>query len=783
MLTISEGLEKGPPPPIFTLPLLIIAFLVVDQRQRWFLPWWGAGSLGLLALAVAFREVPTYLSFSEGVPELPEERRLDLIFAGAHLLVFLTWIVLFLKKTNQQYWWLWGLAVLQISIGASQSTDGIYGVFLCLYLFLALWTLSVFSLFQGQQQFDRAQQVAESMDGSESQSPPHSRASANALDQGNGFGKQPSQAIGSVQRDPNASWINLRFVWGVLGTALVALFVAVLFFFFIPRHPAIWRRNQTFVDRPIQSTVGFSRNLSLGDIGQILESTKKVMEVQLTDPQTGETLDIEEYARNMGYEEPLFRGMTTIEYRQGQWRTWRAILGGAGADVFLPTGSAARNRYVEQQIHLEPVDSELLFAMPPARFGRMEGSADAIVVERFNDVLKRPDRNRDKAAADYRILSPRLPEKPGAIALRKPQADFIRSFLPEYLKVPPELGGLRRLAVDVAGADKDPRPSDMEMARRMEDYLKVSGGFNYTLRANVDDPTIDPLEDFLFNRKQGHCEYFASALVLMLRSAGIPSRLVSGFKGGTYHPTTGKFVIEERHAHAWVEAFIDDSWVILDPTPAARAESVASVAEEKGSFMNLAVLFRDFWNRFVINLNVGEQRRLLEPLKQLLNNTLAWLRNGRANLTNFFQGPNSLLRSPERWISWQGGVVTFVLLTLISGLVWLSRAMWRLFDRLRSQYFDPEGLARTVAFYERFRRICSANGWTRRSSQTPKEFAFEVRRNLRKTFPQNDGRDFPLALTEAYYEVRYGGKELGKLVLDQLEQDLTRFESQFESPA
>jgi hypothetical protein len=88
-----------------------------------------------------------------------------------------------------------------------------------------------------------------------------------------------------------------------------------------------------------------------------------------------------------------------------------------------------------------------------------------------------------------------------------------------------------------------------------------------------------------------------------------------------------------------------------------------------------------------------------------------------------------------------------------------------------------------VAFYERFRRICADAGWTRRASQTPKEFAVQVRRNLHKTFPERDGRDFPLALTEAYYEVRYGARELGSEALDQLEQDLAKFEALFVPPA
>ena len=66
-------------------------------------------------------------------------------------------------------------------------------------------------------------------------------------------------------------------------------------------------------------------------------------------------------------------------------------------------------------------------------------------------------------------------------------------------------------------------------------YLRQSGDFSYTLKLEVTDPTLDPVEDFLVNRKSGHCEYFASALALLLRSVGIPARVVNGFKGGDWN--------------------------------------------------------------------------------------------------------------------------------------------------------------------------------------------------------------------------------------------------------
>ena len=775
MLMISEGFTKGVPPQTFTIVVLIAAFLVVDHWKLWSVPWWAAGSLGLLGLAAAFWEVPQYVSFSRGAPVLPEERRLDLIFAGAHLLVFLTWIVLFLQKTNQQYWWLWGLALLQVAVGASQSTESLYGMLLIGFLFLAVWTLSVFSLLQGQEQFDRAQQVAEFMEA-------HGEDRDGELPSPvEGTWRRPSRAIGSVQRDPSASWIDLRFLTGVLGTAGVALVLAMLFFFLIPRHPAIWRQGKPTADEGTGPITGFSRHLALGDIGEILESTKKVMEVELTDARTGEALSIEQYASDLGYEEPLFRGMTALHYEGGQWRTWESDESLGGSPRILPGVRSPRGDFVRQHYRLEPIDTQLLFAIPPVVYGQMDETRDPISVERLHDILSRPEPHTMDRPMDYSVISPRSLRRPGMIPVNAFQNRYIQSRIHVFQSVPPNLENLRQLAVEKAGAQTTPRPDDLEIARRLESYLKDSGEFGYTLKADVSDSRIDPLEDFLFNRKVGHCEYFASALAMMLRSVGIPSRLVSGFKGGNYNDSSGRFEVEERHAHAWVEAYIEGHWVVLDPTPASRAESVANVGAQTSRWEEFRVLVRDFWSRFIVNLNGGQQRRLLEPFKKLATDALAWMRNGRGRFTSFVAGLKQQLRSPERWISWQGGLVTFVLLTFLSGFVWLSRVLRRLLNTLRSRYFDPQGLGRTVAFYERFRRICRKAGLSRKTSQTPREFAVEVKGRLRNVLVGEwDG--FPVSLVDAYYDVRYGGRQLSAETIAGLEQQLNRFESLLSDP-
>lgn len=142
------------------------------------------------------------------------------------------------------------------------------------------------------------------------------------------------------------------------------------------------------------------------------------------------------------------------------------------------------------------------------------------------------------------------------------------------LSVPaPEQPALRaalaRLPLDWTSA------ADAELAQAMVAHLQ---GFDYTLVQTLSPgPGQSPLGHFLTHTRAGHCEYFATAAVLMLREAGIPARYVSGFLMDEYDPETERFIIRQRHAHAWAVAWIDGAWQRLDPTPsqwlALEAES------------------------------------------------------------------------------------------------------------------------------------------------------------------------------------------------------------------
>ena len=109
----------------------------------------------------------------------------------------------------------------------------------------------------------------------------------------------------------------------------------------------------------------------------------------------------------------------------------------------------------------------------------------------------------------------------------------------------------------------------------------------------------------LFERKKGHCEYFASSMAVMLRTLGIPSRVVTGFQSGVYNPMTGWQVIRASDAHSWVEAWIEGrGWTTFDPTPFDPSGGDAGVLSRLSLLADTAT---QFWNDWVMSYDLGHQ--------------------------------------------------------------------------------------------------------------------------------------------------------------------------------
>jgi transglutaminase-like putative cysteine protease len=165
----------------------------------------------------------------------------------------------------------------------------------------------------------------------------------------------------------------------------------------------------------------------------------------------------------------------------------------------------------------------------------------------------------------------------------------------------PEIVALAR------GVIGDATAAEQKIAR-LERYLLDNYAYSLEFLAT---PPERPMEEFLLRSRRGHCEYFATALVLLLRAEGVPARLVTGFLGGEVNPIDGHLVVRQDNAHAWVEAWVDGrGWLTSDPTPDAGRPSVAApgLGRLAGQLWDF-VLFR--WDRYVLTYGAADQRDFL----------------------------------------------------------------------------------------------------------------------------------------------------------------------------
>src|SRR5256884_2285986 len=153
-----------------------------------------------------------------------------------------------------------------------------------------------------------------------------------------------------------------------------------------------------------------------------------------------------------------------------------------------------------------------------------------------------------------------------------------------------------------------------DKAVRIESYLRTS--YSYTLNL-TGKPGRDPLAHFLFEARAGHCEYFASAMAIMLRTLGIPSREVNGFLPGEYNDLAGDYIVRASDAHSWVEVYFPgDGWQVFDPTP--------SNLESGKGFLTRLGLYIDWlqvtWSDWVIGYDFAHQVALAQNLQRSSRN-------------------------------------------------------------------------------------------------------------------------------------------------------------------
>lgn len=739
MFMMAEG---GVFPQLLTIPLGLLTLFFTDRWNKFSLsPLW-ANVLGLLAFLVVCAE---FFSNIEGR-----------LLSGAHFLVYLTWIILLQKKGDTQYWWLCALGFLQIAVGSVLTESGYYGLLLVVYLFSAIWTLSVFSLYRTRNAFLQQNTFAVI---------PRLKVESNVV---SSF-QQSSQVRSGFQSDPGQQWLTGEFFWVSIGCSVSALLISMCFFLLIPR---LWVNRSFFSNEAIQADnsplVGFTENVQLGEMGEILESSDRVLELTIYDNETDEPVSVTEFVQKFGMDEPLFRGAVLSKYLNGNWSrernrsNWR---------LYNSKELETQDLY-RQEIILESIGTKVLFIMQPfVGMDMLSNTRNNINLDTLA-VRQSHQPNHDETTK-YNIFT----AKNAADNIEMNELDHEQV----YLKLPKkDLKNLIRYTKRLIASHPELK-TDREKAKFIEAHLRDSGEFGYTLNMSIHDPSIDPVEDFLFNRKSGHCEYYASALALMLRSIGIPTRVISGFKGGEQKYLTHQFEVQQRYAHSWVEAFLDNRWQTLDATPALqRAEMVAQNAISLSSWKGITKMMSQFWSDYVLGVSYQRQKHafydpLLRAGKKLGNRLL----DIRATVTATVQSIKNFLLSPHRWFSWEGGAAVFIIAGLFFGIKWLCRVSIKLFKRFFHQEADSQGALNSanVLFYEKFQSLLAKKGFIRTRSETPQEFSDHVKADLNAELAQAHIVDYPDQFTKLFYQVRYGNHPLEAQQSAEVQQKLTTLES------
>ncbi|MHC4661332.1 MAG: transglutaminase TgpA family protein [Planctomycetota bacterium] len=262
--------------------------------------------------------------------------------------------------------------------------------------------------------------------------------------------------------------------------------------------------------------------------------------------------------------------------------------------------------------------------------------------------------------------------------------------------------------------------TDFEKVKAIEHAL--FSRFEYTLDFQRDVENEEPIADFLFNRKKGHCELFASAMVLLCRSIGLPARLVTGFKAGRWNNLGGYNIIRAKDSHAWVEVHFQKpggwpfqkpiGWVSFDPTPGSTEDDGTI-----GLFAGIIDYLSVKWRTHVIAFSLSDQARFVIRMRSQYSRMRLWFKAKVAAL--------------KKWLSFDGGGKRRVSKYVIYGLIIACMAGLAVFIYLKNRRKLVAGIAGNagpsrIRFYEELITRLGRAGYRRKASETPLEFARNV---------------------------------------------------------
>jgi transglutaminase-like putative cysteine protease len=715
-------------------PALALAFVAV-LALSWKLSetrWQLSERLGMVVVLLALPAF--YLDWSvqrEGAEDAAQQ-----VYAGVSALVHFTLLLSSIKllqvKSDRDWLFLYLISFFEVLLAAGLNASPTFLLSLGLYVFTALLAVVCFEL----------------------------RKSSRAVPQSESrlliANKPGLLRRGRGGRGPKGARTLRRLPLAAAGLFLAIFGLALPIFLITPRAA----ESTLSVPGGAASSgfTGFSDHVTLGDIGRLNESNQLVMRVRVEAPARGSSRPLR------------WRGVALDHFDGLHWSQSddpRPTYPDFDGNLFKLGTTEDITRLTTQTFFIEPIDTPVIFAAPRAL--ALQGAFPYVRRDSEDGLLSRA---HPTERVTYTVHSDTY--EPSAEQVRAEHASLpanntpnLRRPVEEYLQLPPSLdtrvGSLAVMVVAQAHAR-----NAYDAARAIEAHLNSNaygGGYKYSLEMRAKGP--DPLSDFLFNVRAGHCEYFATAMAVMLRTLNVPARVVNGFQTGEYNAASDAYVVRQADAHSWVEVYFPeaDAWVTFDPTPADGRPAGTSGAGILGAFRRYADALELFWIQHVVAYDRQGQRALARTISSQIGYYTQAASDSADGLGTLFAA----------WLGGGGGRVPGALGYVASplvlapaslllagvGLLWLRRR--GLFIRGPKRGDEAVGRA-VVEFYGRMTAALSARGLTRRADQTPLEFAEAV------------GAPEVLAVTRAYNRVRYGAHDLTRAEAEEVERHLRRIE-------
>ena len=505
------------------------------------------------------------------------------------------------------------------------------------------------------------------------------------------------------QEHRHLAFAIVRFAPVLMGMILIA---GAALFFVMPRISAGYLGGYSY---GTDFSSGFSDHVQLGQIGQIQQSNSVVMHIQIDGDKEGR-YDLH------------WRGVSLANFDGHTWSNPReqfiltrqpdtsfALPRNDPAPRSYATASLQREKIIHYRVLMEPIGTNVFFLAPWAH--SLRGDYRLLAGDSGGAVY-----NFDNQHAISRYEASSNIATPSAAELRAAGRNYPAEIAASYLRLPDLDPRVPQLATQItASAD-----NDYDRAAMIEHHLRTRFGYTLQLERTL---VKDPIANFLFVRKQGHCEYFASSMAVMLRTLGIPSRVVNGFRSDEFNDVSGTYVIRAKSAHAWVEAYFPGyGWQTFDPTPSGGV----GTPQGWGRLALYVDAMASFWRDWVVSYDSSSQLTLgkaaIVNTRNMWDGAREWARNHYESMLKWARhSQDRVENSPRRW--------TLIAIGIAAGLLLLGN-VGRIARALHEKWLGahPERAPEQAAamWYGRMARALERHGIERRRTQTPQEFARRI---------------------------------------------------------